>query len=110
MSFICITPHPLTSDLVKLQDDLDALMEEASLADQASAIQGHQFLVKIDGEYVQVDPSIQTHGFPQCHRAQRTSCKFMTNEKEANERRKSSLIIQLVAERILNINFAYKSV
>lgn len=62
-----------------MQDDLDALMEEASLPAQASAIQGHQLLVKIDGEDVQVDPSIQTLGFPQRHRAQRSSCKFRTH-------------------------------
>lgn len=72
-------------------------MEEVSLADQASAIQGHQLLVKIDGEDVQVDPSVQALGFPQRHRAQRTSCKFAA---------KSSLTIQLVTERILYINSA----
>lgn len=72
-SLVCINSQALTSDLVKLQDDLDALMEEVSLADQASAVQGHQLLLKIDGEDVQVDPSIQPLGFPQRHRAQRTS-------------------------------------
>lgn len=54
----------MTSDLIKLQDDLDALMEEVSLADQASTVQGHQLFVKINGKDIQMDPSIQTLSFP----------------------------------------------
>lgn len=76
----------MTSDLVKLQDGLDALMEEAGLADQAPAVQGHQLLVKIDSEDVQVDPSVQPLGFPQRHRAQRASCKFRTRTKKNGAR------------------------
>ena len=90
----------LSTDFVKTQNDPDALVKEVGLPEQASAIQGHQLLVEVNGEDVHMDPTIQILSLPQCHRTQRSSWRAgETTEKavsSVNENENSLSMTQLL--------------
>lgn len=62
-------------DLVEPQDGLNALMQEVRLPEQTAAVQGHQLLVEVHGEHVEVETSLHVFCLPQGHGAQRASCE-----------------------------------
>lgn len=63
----------LRPDLVESQDGLNALVQEVCLQLQTAAVQGHQLLIEVHGEHVEVDAALRALGLPQGHRAQRAS-------------------------------------
>lgn len=60
-------------DLVEFEDGLDALVQKVRLPQQTATVQGHQLLVEVHREHVEVDAALHGLGLPEGHRTQRAS-------------------------------------
>lgn len=75
----------LRPDLVESQDGLDALVQKVRLPQQTAAVQGHQLLVEVHREDVEVDAALHGLGLPEGHRAQRASFGEREEEEEGKK-------------------------
>lgn len=75
-------------DLVEPQDGLNALVQEVRLPEQTAAVKGHQLLVEVHGEHVEVETTLHAFSLPQGHRAQGASFA----------RRRTHLILSVVSK------------
>lgn len=78
----CLMRWHWRPDLVQSQDGLDAFMQEVCLPKQTAAVKGHQLLVEVHGEHIEVYTTLNGLSLSEGHRAEWASCRRGKKESQ----------------------------